>query len=35
MGKDKILGAIINNFDAGSSRYQKKYYGGDYYGKRA
>jgi len=33
LGKDKILGAIVNNFDAGSSRYQKKYYGGGYYGK--
>ncbi|MCK4988450.1 MAG: polysaccharide biosynthesis tyrosine autokinase [Desulfobacterales bacterium] len=35
LGKDKILGAIVNNFDAGSSRYQKKYYGGGYYGKRS
>ena len=33
LGKDKILGAVVNNFDAGSSRYQKKYYGGGYYGK--
>jgi exopolysaccharide/PEP-CTERM locus tyrosine autokinase len=31
LGKDKILGAVINNFDAGFSRYQKKYYGGHYY----
>jgi exopolysaccharide/PEP-CTERM locus tyrosine autokinase len=33
MGKNKILGAIVNNFDAGSARYQKKYYGGGYYGR--
>jgi len=33
LGKDKILGAVVNNFDARSSRYQKKYYGGGYYGK--
>jgi exopolysaccharide/PEP-CTERM locus tyrosine autokinase len=33
LGKNKILGAVINNFDAGSSRYRKKYYGGHYYGK--
>jgi exopolysaccharide/PEP-CTERM locus tyrosine autokinase len=32
LGKDKVLGAIVNNFDAGSARYHKKYYGGDYYG---
>jgi exopolysaccharide/PEP-CTERM locus tyrosine autokinase len=31
LGKDKVLGAIVNNFDAGSARYHKKYYGGDYY----
>ncbi len=33
LGKDKILGAVVNNFDAGAGRYQKKYYGGSYYGK--
>jgi exopolysaccharide/PEP-CTERM locus tyrosine autokinase len=33
LGKEKILGAIVNNFDAGFSRYQKKYYGGTYYSK--
>ncbi len=31
LGKNKILGAVINNFDAGSSRYHKKYYGGEYF----
>jgi exopolysaccharide/PEP-CTERM locus tyrosine autokinase len=31
LGKNKVLGAIVNNFDAGSARYHKKYYGGDYY----
>jgi exopolysaccharide/PEP-CTERM locus tyrosine autokinase len=31
LGKNKILGAVINNFDAGSSRYRKKYYGGEYF----
>jgi len=35
LGKDKILGVIINNFDARSSRYKKKYYGGGYYGKQS
>jgi exopolysaccharide/PEP-CTERM locus tyrosine autokinase len=30
LGKNKILGAVINNFDAGLSRYHKKYYGGEY-----
>ncbi len=35
LGKNKILGAIVNNFNAGSSRCQKKYYGGGYYGKRS
>jgi exopolysaccharide/PEP-CTERM locus tyrosine autokinase len=35
LGKDKILGAIVNNFDAGSSRYHKKYYGGYYYGNKS
>ena len=33
LGRDKILGAIVNNFDTGSPRYHKKYYGGMYYGK--
>jgi exopolysaccharide/PEP-CTERM locus tyrosine autokinase len=33
LGKEKVLGAIVNNFDAGFARYQKKYYGGTYYGK--
>jgi exopolysaccharide/PEP-CTERM locus tyrosine autokinase len=33
LGKNKILGAVINNFDAGTSRYHKKYYGGEYYRK--
>jgi len=33
LGKDKILGTVVNNFDAGSSRYQIKYYGGGYYEK--
>ena len=32
-GKDKILGAVINNFDAGAARYHKKYYSGEYYRK--
>ena len=31
LGKNKILGAVVNNFDAGVSRYHKKYYGGTYY----
>ena len=31
LGKKKIIGAVINNFDAGSSRYHKKYFGGDYF----
>ena len=30
LGKNKIIGAVINNFDAGTSRYHKKYYGGEY-----
>ena len=36
MGKDKIIGAVINNFEVYSSRYSKKYYGSGYgkgYGK--
>ena len=33
LGKNKILGAVVNNFDAGTSRYHKKYYGGDYFTK--
>ena len=32
LGRDKILGAVVNNFDAGAARYHKKYYGGSYYG---
>jgi Mrp family chromosome partitioning ATPase len=31
LGRNKILGAVINNFDAGSSRYHRKYYGGEYF----
>jgi protein-tyrosine kinase len=31
LGKNKIIGAVVNNFDAGTSRYHKKYYGGTYY----
>jgi len=31
LGRNKIIGAVVNNFDAGSSRYHKKYYGGTYY----
>jgi exopolysaccharide/PEP-CTERM locus tyrosine autokinase len=31
LGRNKILGAVINNFDAGSARYHKKYYGGEYF----
>jgi exopolysaccharide/PEP-CTERM locus tyrosine autokinase len=34
LGRDKILGAVVNNFDAGGSRYHKKYYGGEYYGNK-
>jgi exopolysaccharide/PEP-CTERM locus tyrosine autokinase len=33
LGRNKILGAVVNNFDAGSARYHKKYYGGTYYTK--
>jgi protein-tyrosine kinase len=33
LGRNKIIGAVVNNFDAGSSRYHKKYYGGNYYTK--
>jgi Mrp family chromosome partitioning ATPase len=33
LGKDKILGAVVNNFDAGVSRYHKKYYGSGYFRK--
>jgi exopolysaccharide/PEP-CTERM locus tyrosine autokinase len=33
LGRKKIIGAVINNFDIGSSRYRKKYYGADYYTK--
>jgi exopolysaccharide/PEP-CTERM locus tyrosine autokinase len=31
LGRKKIIGAVINNFDIGSSRYRKKYYGAGYY----
>ena len=31
LGRKKIIGAVINNFDVGASRYHKKYYGGDYF----
>jgi exopolysaccharide/PEP-CTERM locus tyrosine autokinase len=31
LGRDKILGAVVNKFDAGTGRYHKKYYGGGYY----
>jgi exopolysaccharide/PEP-CTERM locus tyrosine autokinase len=31
LGRKKILGAVINSFDIGSSRYRKKYYGAGYY----
>jgi Mrp family chromosome partitioning ATPase len=31
LGRKKIIGAVINNFDASTSRYKKKYYGGYYY----
>jgi len=30
VGKDKIIGAVINNFEVYSSRYSKKYYGSGY-----
>jgi exopolysaccharide/PEP-CTERM locus tyrosine autokinase len=30
MGKNKIIGAVINNFEVYSSRYSKKYYGPGY-----
>jgi protein-tyrosine kinase len=33
LGRNKIIGAVVNNFDAGASRYSKKYYGGTYYTK--
>jgi Mrp family chromosome partitioning ATPase len=33
LGRNKIIGAVVNNFDAGASRYHKKYYGGTYYTK--
>jgi exopolysaccharide/PEP-CTERM locus tyrosine autokinase len=32
LGRDKIIGAVINNFEAGAYRYHKKYYDGYYYG---
>jgi exopolysaccharide/PEP-CTERM locus tyrosine autokinase len=31
LGRKKILGAVINNFDIGFSKYRKKYYGAGYY----
>ena len=37
MGKDKIIGAVMNNFEVYSARYYGKYYGkgyGQIYGKR-
>jgi exopolysaccharide/PEP-CTERM locus tyrosine autokinase len=33
LGREKILGAVVNSFDPGVSRYKKKYYGGTYYSK--
>jgi capsular exopolysaccharide synthesis family protein len=33
LGRNKIIGAVVNNFDAGFSRYHKKYYGGEYFRK--
>jgi protein-tyrosine kinase len=33
LGRNKIIGAVVNNFDAGTPRYHKKYYGGTYYTK--
>jgi len=33
IGKEKIIGAVMNNFEVYSSRYYGKYYG-EYYGKR-
>jgi Mrp family chromosome partitioning ATPase len=33
LGRNKIIGAVVNSFEAGASRYQKKYYGGTYYTK--
>jgi exopolysaccharide/PEP-CTERM locus tyrosine autokinase len=33
LGRNKIIGAVINNFDAGRGRYRKKYYGGEYFRK--
>jgi exopolysaccharide/PEP-CTERM locus tyrosine autokinase len=31
LGRDKILGAVMNNFDEGISRYHNRYYGGKYF----
>jgi Mrp family chromosome partitioning ATPase len=31
LGRNKIIGAVINNFDAGRGRYHRKYYGGEYF----
>jgi exopolysaccharide/PEP-CTERM locus tyrosine autokinase len=31
LGRNKIIGAVINNFDAGFTRYDKKYFGGEYF----
>ncbi len=33
LGRKKIIGAVVNNFDAGASRYNRKYYGGEYFRK--
>ena len=33
LGRNKVIGAVVNNFDAGSPRLHKKYYGGTYYTK--
>jgi exopolysaccharide/PEP-CTERM locus tyrosine autokinase len=33
LGKEKILGAVVNNLDAGFSKYHKKYYGSEYFKK--
>jgi exopolysaccharide/PEP-CTERM locus tyrosine autokinase len=33
LGRNKIIGAVVNNFDAGFSRYHKRYYGGEYFRK--
>jgi exopolysaccharide/PEP-CTERM locus tyrosine autokinase len=33
LGRKKIIGAVVNNFDTGFSRYYKKYYGSEYFRK--